>query len=729
MCYKRFFLLLFTVLGVAKGLYAVPAYPYPIAMKVKGETVYIHMFGDEHRKWAESDDGYTLIQNEKDQWCYAISDNAGRLVASSFLLAPKQSRSDTLNSFLKKIPCHMKPRQNTVFHTEQHRVGKVVGERRILVILMDFQDQRFVKNNTDFDHLFNQVGYTDDGAQGSVQDYYTSASYGQLKLTSDIYGPYTASHQMKYYGGNSVSGGDTNPYALFVEAIEQVVKETDLKIYDADGDGFLDNVHIIYAGYGEEAGGPASAIWAHEMTFSSQPYSVGGVKIDRYSCAPELREATGSGISRIGPHCHEIGHALGAMDYYDTDYNTNGSYLGTGAWDVMASGSWNNKGTTPADFNPYVKAKNYGWITPKAMPSGTVKISPSNTDAENYYQLAASNNGDYYLLENRDGTGWGKYLPGRGLLIYHIHADLANSRNKINATAPQKCYIVCASSSSSRPSNTPASYGDIDSAGCPYPGQTNNTYFGSSSIPQAFFWDSDKCGIELRNITMTGYGDITLNNASTESGYVPIETEGLFLEDFEKGKDYHILDNGGKWTIVENPTDQTGFIDCPIAYNGQKCLQLSAKGVFFSVTKSVIEFDAPLSKTEGHLHILLYYTSTGLRKNANTLRIGYLRDEGDDWIYTEVKSSVNTVWSSFGLDIPYAQISKFRIEGTAVPNSILAIDNIEVEQEITTGQELLQVDLNPMSIYSPSGFLRHHLSRGLNIIRLSDGNIRKILVK
>ena len=65
-----------------------------------------------------------------------------------------------------------------------------------------------------------------------------------------------------------------------------------------------------------------------------------------YSCAPELRGNRGSGLSRIGVHCHEIGHSFGAMDFYDTDYEVNGEYAGTGQWDLMASGNWNNEGVS-----------------------------------------------------------------------------------------------------------------------------------------------------------------------------------------------------------------------------------------------------------------------------------------------------------------------------------------------------------------------------------------------
>ena len=167
-----------------------------------------------------------------------------------------------------------------------------------------------VKSQEDFNMLFNQIGYSEDGAQGSVFDFYTDVSYGQLQLVCDVIGPFTSKNNRSYYGSNDRDGDDNHPEELFEEAINQAVSEVSLKDYDSDNDGFVDNVHILFAGHGEEAGAPDDAIWSHEATFY-QPYEIQGMKIDRYSCAPELRGNSGKGISRIGPHCHEIGHALG----------------------------------------------------------------------------------------------------------------------------------------------------------------------------------------------------------------------------------------------------------------------------------------------------------------------------------------------------------------------------------------------------------------------------------
>lgn len=329
-----------------------------------GDSVlYIRLFGDEYHKHAETLDGYSLIQ-KNNLWYYAEKDNSGDLIASPYKLSSFKSQG--LTQFLERIPKHLKAdnqyptlsRSNISGHSTRAG-GAAIGERKILIILMQYTDLKFVKSNEDFDNLFNSVGYKEDGAMGSVFDYYTDVSYGQLKLSCDIIGPFTSQHKRDYYGKNDKKGSDINSAELFKEAMEYAIQEVQLNKYDADDDGYVDNIHIVFAGYGEEAGAESGAIWSHEASFiRGIPYQ--DMFVDRYSCAPELRGNSGTGISRIGPHCHEIGHALGAMDYYDTNYGTGGEYEGTGTWDIMASGSWNEDGTVPADFNPYVKAIDFG---------------------------------------------------------------------------------------------------------------------------------------------------------------------------------------------------------------------------------------------------------------------------------------------------------------------------------------------------------------------------------
>lgn len=197
----------------------------------------------------------------------------------------------------------------------------VIGERKVLIILVQFPDRQFVCSNEQLNHLFNQAGYRENGATGSVFDFFHEVSEGQLAISSSIIGPFTTANPMSYYGRNTgLSSNDANPYAMFQEALEFAKSQVDLREYDCYDDGLIDNIHIIYAGYGEEAGASANAIWTHESSFKDVAVYE-NLSIDRYSCSPELRGNKGETITTIGPPCHEICHALGAMDFYDTDYS------------------------------------------------------------------------------------------------------------------------------------------------------------------------------------------------------------------------------------------------------------------------------------------------------------------------------------------------------------------------------------------------------------------------
>ena len=712
-----------------------PAYPKRIPINVGDGVVYIRLFGDEHSKRAETLEGYTVVQ-KSGEWYFAEKDSEGWLKPSAHKLSA--NITDATMQYLKNTTKHLAntPVKSNSSALQALRSQNVVGIRRVLVILMQYSDYSMIKSQKDFNNLFNGRGYSDDGAQGSVCDFYTDVSYGRLQLVCDVFGPFTSHHDRKYYGGNDQSGDDSHPEELFEEAIKHAVEHVSLKDYDADADGYVDNVHIIFAGYGEEAGASDDAIWSHEATFY-QPYEIQGMKIDRYSCAPELRGNTGKGISRIGPHCHEIGHALGAMDYYDTDYEDDGEYIGTGDWDVMASGSWNNDGITPADFNPYVKAYDFGWTTPKDLPSGDVTIPPSCIDSDNYYMLRSLYSTDYYLIENRSKDKWGYGVPGAGMLLFHIHPELATSGNNINSKSPQKCYVVCASSRMQRPGSSPSSYGDIDSDGCPYPGSSKNTNFGQSSIPAAFFWDDEECGIELNYISIDGEGNIHLENNSLGIGDEDVERKRVFFEGFEE-EDVKVCisnddDNSLKptWVIESNPQGPSKFIARPSAYKGSRSLQLSAKRVSEKAV-SLFSFIIPDETECGTLRIKLYVNTLNPQTDSpNIIKIGYHSKDNDEWQYSEIVSSENNRWRQTVLELPGNVLPQIKVEGIAFSGSVLAIDNLEVEKIVEKTESWIleeKIDTKGKNyVFSLSGIMNTQSSKGISIIRLSNGTTAKIV--
>ena len=436
--------------------FAVPAYPYKIIVRTaNGKAATIYMRGDENQKYAISEDGYTLI-NDTNGWWYANMANDGGIIKSSYMLMAVEDETEELLRFKAGCPKGIKP--SRIIQTEQERVQKVNrasssepinGERHALVILMQYKDLAFKKSKEDFEALFNTIEYNEEGASGSVRDYYRFASQGQLDYISDVYGPYTSKNNMRYYGANASTGGsDSNPLELCIEAIKSLPDDVDFSLYDNDGDGVVDNVHIIYAGYGEEAGASADAIWAHEFPHRINLRSEVGYSFSGYSCSPELRGNRGSNITNIGVICHELGHSLGAMDYYDTNYGTGGEYDGTGQWDIMASGSWNDNGRTPPNFNPYVRSSVFGWNTQTELgPNEHVtlpRMEVGNPELSIIYRVETGKSGDYFLLENRQKYGFDAALPGAGLMIYHVHPNIESisvplklGRVNINQTTPE----------------------------------------------------------------------------------------------------------------------------------------------------------------------------------------------------------------------------------------------------------------------------------------------------
>lgn len=532
-------LLVFLILAAMpiKDAMAVSAYPEPVKYKQPdGSVITIIMQGDERVKWAQTTDGYTILTNKEGYYEYATLDSKGDLVRSGIRVNEASKRSMAEKSFVAGVSKGLLFSESQVTLMkgmwemgvkESQKAFPTTGNRKLVCILVGFKDKAFTKTQAEVNNLFNQVGYSTGGATGSVKDYYNENSYGQFNLTVDVFGPYTASQNMSYYGANDASGNDVRPRELVTEAINMADGSANFANYDNDGDGSVDGVYVIYAGYGEEAGGGTNCIWAH--AWSIPTLTKDGKYISKYSCSAELRGNSGSTLTAIGVICHEFGHVLGAPDYYDTNYATGGEFQGTGTWDMMASGSWNNNGVTPAHHNAFTKCMIYGWATPTTLTSATnVTLNNAAEYSNSFYRINTTTSGEYYIIENREKHKFDAYVPGSGMMIYHVHSGVmsAASSNNINATYPQKMYPVCASATTN-PGSTSSTYGSINSAGCPWPGTSNKTSFTDATTPNMKSWAGANTGKPITNIARNAtaktvsfsfMGGGTTNPPSTPSG-------------------------------------------------------------------------------------------------------------------------------------------------------------------------------------------------------------------
>ncbi len=535
-CKTIFFLLIAIEFFSSLSTFAVPVDPRPLKYtQPDGSVITIRFYGDEVISWAETMDGFKLINNGKNGYEYATLSSAGDLQPSGVIAHEADKRTMKEIGLLKRVSKGVNYSQQQISKikssweastsgtdslphsigmqkiSKPQRVFSPSGSKKLLLILIDFTDQPFnspLTAHNDFNELLNTEGYSNNGkAHGSVRDFFYESSYKNFDLTTTVAGPYHAKYDMAHYGATGANGAhDTNVKALITEAVLAANADVNYAEY-ANEVGEVEGVYVIYAGYGE-ATSPylTSTIWPHAGSITTQ--TLDGVKISKYSCSNEL-EAGGTDITTIGVICHEFGHVCGAKDFYDTNYATDGQFKGTGYWDVMATGVYNGtpSGSSPAHFNPYVKIQ-FNWASPTLLTSNgtytTADISSTPSAIPQIYKYNTKTDNEYFLIENRQQTRFNIDIPGHGLMVYHVddtYIAAHTASNNIVTGPHQGLYPVCASATSAIPTSDPASFGDINSTGCPFPGSSGKTAFYDTGTPSAKSWSGVNTGMPLTKIT------------------------------------------------------------------------------------------------------------------------------------------------------------------------------------------------------------------------------------
>ncbi len=300
------------------------------------------------------------------------------------------------------------------------------GQKKGLVILAQFPDIQF-KSGHDKDKytaILNEPDYTtEEGFIGSVADYFHAQSNGQFELTFDVVGPYTTAHKSSYYGENDEDGYDLHPEEMIIEMCEKADEEVDFSDYDWDGDGEVDEVFVVYAGKSEsENTSKPTLIWPHMWTLdeADKDLVLDSIRINVYACSNEIR--SNGGICGIGTFCHEFSHCLGLPDFYDVYYNGSEEM---GDFDLMSGGSYNGDGFCPPSYTAYEKMV-CGWQAPIVLGLENVSVKQLAPISENGDIYIIYNDGhpdEYYMIENRQKTGWDTSYPTAGLMITHVDYD------------------------------------------------------------------------------------------------------------------------------------------------------------------------------------------------------------------------------------------------------------------------------------------------------------------
>lgn len=487
-----------------------------------GSVLTVMLRGDENFHYTSTEDGQPLVQRADGAYCYATLDSNGKLTASAQVAHDVESRGAAELSFLNYYTAESQKVRSLGMERAKQRNARrmarlanrgvvdasgkpvrrvmagatggegigVTGKRKGLVILVNFKDKKMQSKHTqaEWNDYFNKVGYNKYGNNGSVHDYFYAQSYGKLDLEFDVIGPVTVSKNMASYGANDAQGNDIDPAGMIKEACELAYakEKMDMSQYDWDGDGAVDQVYVIYAGYGEAAGGEANTIWPHEWDIQGGGYSLvlGGQRIRTYACSSELNGGSGTYISGIGTACHEFSHCMGIPDFYDT---AGGGCFGMDAWDLMDYGSYGGDGYEPTGYNTYEKWVS-GWIEPTILtaPCYIKNMKPLSDAPEACVVFNEANKNEYYIFENRQLKGTDVALPNHGMLVIHVDYDQKVwFDNEVNNTSNHQRFTVV-------PADNKLTSETV--SGDTYPGTTKSTELTDTSKPAATLFNANSDG-------------------------------------------------------------------------------------------------------------------------------------------------------------------------------------------------------------------------------------------
>ena len=603
------------------NMLAIPADPTPMRVtQPDGSTITVALHGDEFFHFTTTLDGYTVVKNGAGYYTYAQLDG-DRIVASDRIARDMSQRSAADMAALASIPKRLTSRSMSQSATQMvnrrnsamRRVG-ADGEMdydnfRGLIILINYTDKKFSMSNPGsfYDDMVNTHdyrGYTLNGRHvsmtGSVRDYFYDNSAHVFDPVFDVVGPVDVNYECTAPKGSSAADG------VFNAALNAVDPIVDFSDYDSDGDGYVDMVFFLVAGYSANySGNNDSYLWPHMFYLYYSPWR-DGVGFGLYACSTEIAgwENYYSDVNGIGTFCHEFGHVLGLPDLYDTDYSgTGGESRNPGQWSIMAGGSGNNFGRDPVGYSLYERYA-LGFTYPELIDHNGQYQLEALDESNRGLRLNTPNAAEYFLIENRQAGKWDHNLPGHGMMVARV--DSVNPqiwlRNEVNCNPNHMYYELLR-----------ASYKGEDSSYDPFPGSGGVTTITNFTNPSLKTWDGS-------------FNEYMINNIVERSNVITFNVESdqtmqSVIEDFESMPTTTDANAKGvdglycKWDFVkcaiESYTNKNGNQDQGVAMKKPSQVTSSAP---LTIKPYMINFSV--------------YNPTSL--NA-TIKMSYSLDKGQSW--------------------------------------------------------------------------------------------------
>lgn len=716
---KRLLLAVMLCVGML-SVWAVPAKRISIEVKQPDGTVLtLTQGGDEFFSYLLTEDG-VMVKRMNDAYYYAqlVED---RIMPSARLAHASSERSVEEARFVKALPS-MEQMHRAMMHDEA-RVQRVRaartpqkaadvpthGEVHVPVLLVQYSDVKFAFSDAKeaFEDHINGDDYKDEGGYGSVKEYFEDQSEGKFMPKFEIIGPVTLSNKMEYYGGNDENGNDKNARKMVEEACRLANAEADFSTFDNNGDGYVDIVYVIYAGYGEASNVNEleNTIWPHQWQLAS-PLSLDGVQISKYACNNALDGWQGNNMDGIGTFCHEFSHCLGLPDFYPTD-GSNG--FGMESWSLMHYGNYSNNGHTPCGYSGYEKDF-LGWKELIVIDSPQDVTLRAMSEGGSAYKIVNDLNPDeYYVVENRQHTKWDEYVPAEGMLVIHVDYKASDWQNNMvnNTPSHQRMTIIPADNKLTRETQS----GDT------YPGTSKNTALTSTSTPAAKVYVGELMGKDITDISMNnrvvtfsfmkGALPVPVQYEATDltsSGFTMSWKQAPGIEEYEvslavlEENPYMLDEDFGKFTKGSN--DLGNLLDTYTNYKGWVGHNIYGLDGAIRMGKSSEEgiLVSPYLQCDSSKFTVLFT----IKKSEKSDKEGFMiMGVGDD------------AWgnSLFGFGIPVENedwTTYFVVMDTIGKSSFLYLDTRDNDK--TAGKECLRVDID--DIYLLAGDYSKELTGG-----------------